>query len=80
MKQEPIKQTMNNRGRVDALAHEVDVHRLSIQSGRFRLSDAKRIVKEKVKVDRTDLHLFNRVVSGLMNGSLTPRDLEKSRN
>ena len=52
MKQEPIKQIMNNRGRVDALAHEVDIHRLNIQSGRFRLSDAKRIVREKVKVDQ----------------------------
>ena len=75
MKQEPIRQIMNSRSKLDSLALEVTLHKASIQSGKFKLSDAKRIVKEREKVDRTDPHLFNRVVSGLMNGSLTPKDL-----
>ena len=78
MKPEPIKQIMNSKSRVENLATEISCHKINIQSGRFKLSDAKRIAKEKMKVNRSDPHFFNRVVSGLMSGLLTPGDIEKS--
>ena len=75
MKQKPIKQIMNSRYELSALALEVSLHKSNILTGKFRLSDATRIVKEKIKDNECDPYFFARTVSGLMNGSLTPRDL-----
>ena len=80
MKLEPIKQIMNSKGRIEALIIEANAHKLNIQSGRFKLPDAERIAKEEMKVDRSDPYLFNRIVSGLMGGLLTPGDFGKSLN
>ena len=80
MKLEPSKQIMNNRQRVDALAVEVDLHKRSILLSKFKLPDAKRVVKDQLKHNESDPYFFGRTVSGLMNGSVTPRDLHKSRS
>ena len=79
MKPKLINQTMNNRVKIDILAQEVRLHKLSVQTGKFKLSDAIRIGKGQMKKTESDPFLFNRIVSGLMNGSLTPEDFGKSR-
>ena len=79
MKLEPITQIMNNKATLEALAQEVHLHKLLIQNGKFKLSDARKIAKEQMKSKESDPYLFTHIVSRLMNGSLTPRDFLKSR-
>ena len=78
MKLKPIKQIMNNKITLEALAQEVHLHKLSVQTRKFKLSDAREIAKEQMKSKESDPYLFTRIVSGLMNGSLTPRDFSRS--
>ena len=79
MKLEPIKQIMNNRATVNLLDDEVVLHMRNIQVGKFKLPDARKIAYEQMKSNESDPYLFTRIVSRLMNGSLTPRDFSRSR-
>ena len=75
-----FKQIMHDKATVDSLAREVDQHRLQIETGKFKLSDARKMTKEYVKNEGSDPFTFSRIVSGLMNSSMTPRDLKKTHN
>ena len=80
MKLESIKQIMNNKARLDALANEVILHARNIRVGKFKLSDARKMAQDQVKRNESDPHLFAHIVSGLMNGSLTPEDFSGSHS
>ena len=80
MKIEPIKQIMSSKARLEVLAAEVHLHKIRLKTGKFTLSDARMIAGKQAKHNESDPYLFARTVSGLMNASLTPGDLEKSRN
>ena len=79
MKLNPIKQIMNDKIGLQLLAHEVSLHQRHLSAGKFKLSDAKKIAEKQIKSNESDPYLFSRIVSGLMVGSMTPGDFNKSR-
>lgn len=79
MRLKPIKQIMNNKVDLGILAHGVDLHKNNLSTGKFKLADARKIANKQMKVNESDPHIFSRIVSRLMAGSMTPGDFNKSR-